>query len=378
MVNTFNPKFVIELLKRLPVRVFWKDTEGVYLGCNDAFVKSLGLSSQDEIIGRTDFTLPVKVKEAATYRQDDLEIIKSNRAKLNIEEEQTFPNGKKVYLLTSKVPLSSEKNGVDGVLGIYMDITDRKQAELELQTAKEQAESANQAKTEFLANMRHDFRTPFMGILGMAQLLEAKQTDPELKEDLHCIADSAQVLLDQLNEIFEFIQSEESTLPILDKPFNLYHLIDEIDKSLQPAAKVQGLALNVNYDKTTLPESVIGDYMRSHRILVNLVSNAIKFTRHGSVSFDISLVKKEKRQVVIKFVIADTGIGIPAEKQEVIFERFNRLTASYSGVYSGKGLGLRLVKRFLDELEGEIEVESKEGEGSTFTVLIPYKVSLLN
>ena len=121
MKKTFNPKLILEILKRLPVQVFWKDINGVYLGCNDAFVQSLGLSSEDEIIGKTDFMLPVEVQEAAAYREDDLDVINTNKPKLNIEEEQTFPD-KTVHLLTSKVPLSLDENGVDGVLGIYSDI----------------------------------------------------------------------------------------------------------------------------------------------------------------------------------------------------------------------------------------------------------------
>ncbi len=140
MKNKFDSSFVVKLLRHLPAQVFWKDDKGVYLGCNDAFVHSLGLSSQDEIIGKTDFTLPVKIKEAEAYGRDDLEIMETNQPKLNIEEYQTFPNDETIYLLTSKVPLSSQNNGVvDGVLGIYSDITELKLTQNRLKIEKGKA-----------------------------------------------------------------------------------------------------------------------------------------------------------------------------------------------------------------------------------------------
>lgn len=285
------------------------------------------------------------------------------------------PNGEIRWILDRGFPIINQNNECLGVTGVAIDITEEKKTEEALQRAKEQAEAANKAKTEFLANMRHDFRTPFVGILGMAQLLESEEQDLKKKEGLSCITQSAQALLDQLNEILEFIQLEEAVFPILDKQFHLAQVVRELGDMMRPSATHKGLQLKVKSDLAI--GEVIGDRIRTHRILSNLLSNAIKFTQQGTVSLEVKLLKQKENRVLIQFIVEDTGIGIPQDKRDVIFERFNRLTSSYSGVYNGKGLGLRLVKQFLDELGGEVAVKSAEGKGSRFEVLIPYKLPLL-
>lgn len=127
-----------------------------------------------------------------------------------------------------------------------------------------------------------------------------------------------------------------------------------------------------------MPDQLIGDRVRTQRILMNLLSNEVKFTNQGEVTLEVNVAEEGDKRVVLAFKVKDTGMGIAAEQYSLIFERFNRLTASYSGVYAGKGLGLRLVKQFLDELGGEAKVESREGQGSKFTVLIPYRRVLVD
>lgn len=371
-----------EIVAIMPGHVYWKDRDCILQGCNDQQAKDAGLRSRRDVVGKTAYDLlwqdqPEKAKrqQAEITNHIDKDIMNVGIPK-TLEEFVVLPDGSKATFLSKKVPLHDKKGNVIGLVGISFDITDRKQAEKELLKAKEKAEAANTAKTEFLANMRHDFRTPFSGILSMAQILESSETKSEKKEYLGYISQSAKVLLDQLNEIFEFIQSENGALPILDKQFDIHQVINDISDIMTPAAKSKNLLLEVHCDKD-VPQFLIGDKIRIHRVLVNLLSNAIKFTEEGIVGLSLSLVKDSHNKVILKYIVKDTGIGIPENKKDAIFERFNRLTSSYSGVYSGKGLGLRQVKRFLDEINGEVHLKSKEGEGSTFIVLAPYKLPLL-
>jgi len=251
-------------------------------------------------------------------------------------------------------------------------------AEEEFKAAKETAEAANEAKTEFLRNMRHDFRTPFTGILGLTELMMVQETDPEKQENLGYIAESAKALLEHLNEIMEFIQIESGQLPILEKSFDLCALLDDIYKMMLPSVENKQLDFQFIIDKT-LPHYVIGDTVRLQRILMNLLSNAIKFTDKGYIKLAAKVLRYiDDKNVIVQFIIEDTGIGIPKEKQHIIFERFNRLTSSYSGIYSGKGFGLRIVKQFLDEINGECDLKSTAGEGACFQVAISYKLPYIH
>lgn len=357
--------------KDFPVSFYWLDQEGYLLGCNQQVLQDLHIASLDQFVGK-------HITEVASEEawQNCLEVMRSKKTSI-VEEEHTFSDQSKICYLSVKSPLFLNSEATEGVLGISINITARKQQERALEEAKVKAEAASQAKSEFLANMRHDFRTPFVGILGMAQLLERKESDPEKLEDLRSITQSAQALLDQLNDIFEFIQSEEGELAILDKPFKLSMVVKESLDSIRSAARNKGVVLKEHYDDR-IPPSLIGDSVRTGRILANLLSNSVKFTQNGSISLEVKLLRAEDREAIIQFVVQDTGIGIPPEKQDMVFERFNRLTSSYAGRYGGKGLGLKIVKQFLEELDGEIHLESKEGQGSRFTVIIPYKVPLLN
>ncbi len=285
------------------------------------------------------------------------------------------PNGDIRWILDRGFPIIDEDGHCKGVTGVAIDVTKEKQIEHALKEAKEKAELANKSKTDFLMNIRHDFRTPFTGIVGMADFMEQMETDAEKKENLGDIVQAAKTLLDLHNEIFEFASLEDGALPILDKPFDLHQLLMDEKNMMISSAKQKQLSLDFNYEPN-LPQHLIGDKMRTHRILMNLLSNAIKFTETGSVSLYVSCLKQEVgRSVVIKFVVTDTGCGIPEDKQNLIYEKFTRLSQTYNSSYQGFGCGLRIVKRFLDDLDGEVSVENQHNNGSVFTVLIPFKLS---
>jgi len=241
--------------------------------------------------------------------------------------------------------------------------------------AKKMAEAANVAKTSFLYNMQHDLRTPFSGILGLAEFIERSEPDLRRKEQLHYISQSARTLLNHLNQIFEVVSLESGEMPLLEKSFHLPKLIEEIQKMMLPATKEKSLGFEVTVSPNT-PEHVIGDQNRIERILINLLSNAIKFTEQGTIKLSVEWVSSHKKKAIIQFLVEDTGSGIPEEKQNLIFEQFKSTDLS-SGNFPVKGLGLRLVKRSLDELGGEVHLTSHPGKGTTFKVLILFEETLV-
>jgi two-component system, OmpR family, aerobic respiration control sensor histidine kinase ArcB len=374
-INETNfAKSLSQIVDHTPGSLYWKDKEGRYLGCNQFMVKTSGLNSADDIVGKTDFDLwPENAKKL--YKNDQY-VIKKDKTTFT-EEEVKIPKGDSMYFTCVKMPLRDKSGEIIGMIGNSLDITKLKKTEKALREAKEKAESANTLKANFIRNMHHDIRTPFSGIVGLTDLLHHQETDPQKREILGDILQSSKGLLDFCNNILDFSKSETGSFPVLSKCFNLRKLVDDIVVMEKPPAKIKKLGLIVNYDKN-LPAIIIGDNYRLKRILINLISNAIKFTEKGSVEISITSTKTKgnNRRIIVKFTIKDTGIGIPESDRNLIYERFTKISPSNKGLYQGQGLGLGMVKQFLTEMDGDIHLKSKVGKGSAFTILLPFKKPL--
>ena len=360
------------IIQHVPHTIFWKDENCVYLGCNKAFSDGAGLGSPKEIVGKTDYDLPWAKSETDAYIKDDEEVMHSKTPKLNIEEPQTSPDGQKIILLTSKVPMLDEQNEVIGVLGIYTDITELKQKELELKKAKEKAELASHMKAEFTANMGHDIRTPLTGMIGAAAALEHIVKEPEAKEYAHDMLVASRRLLNLLNEILEITQLDLNRKSTKAVVFDLQEIVVSLEELLKPSFREKRIKFIINYD-VHLPKIFDGKAIFIHRILLNLLGNALKFTPVGEIKLTVSLLETNKGIAKVRFVVADTGVGIPSDKFNIIFEPFTRLNSSYEGIYSGTGLGLYIVKQLVELLEGHIDVQSTVGKGTRFTITLSLK-----
>lgn len=372
-----NKEFIAELLFRLPSYIFWKDISSVYLGCNEAFARSVNLLSPNDIVGKTDYDLPWTTAESDAYRADDREVMKNGKPKLNIEENQTTREGKMITLLTSKVPLIKDGQ-VIGVLGIYTDITGLKNIQSELTKAKEQAESANQAKTEFVQNMQHDIRTPAAGIWGLLDTLTKSEKDPERRKILKMATESSHRLLNLCNDAVEFGDLAEHSKPVTAQKIDMRDIAKGVVELNLPAIFSKKLSLNFKIN-ANVPQYIIGDPFRLTRILINLLGNAIKFTDKGKVSLNLQAVNNENyRCAFLVIEIRDTGIGISKDKTETVFHKFSRGVSSNTNKYPGTGLGLYVVKTFIEDLDGDIELESHEGQGSYFKLTIPFKTPHLH
>lgn len=369
------------MIDALPGDVYCKDINGIWTSINKHCVASLYRMGfikepkEEEVLGKTDYDLFDKAT-ADGYRLNDLEVIHSQR-KLTLEETTLLPNGSHITLLSTKSPFVDKNNQVLGIIGNSFDITERKQMEGELHQAKEKAEAANRAKTSFLENMRHDIRTPLSGIVGFAELIKLQADTPKLQEYATSLIASSNALLKLLDEVFEAVRISSGEIPHVRKKFNLYQMMQQVIDLNHAKALSKQLNLSLNWDNT-LPHYVIGDKVRVHRIILELIANALNFTDFGEVHVLVRCAKKSNRNIIIEFRIKDTGIGIPQDKQKDLYVQFNRLSPAFQSHYKGIGLGLSVVKQFIEELEGEIYVESKPQEGTCFICIVPFKVPLIN
>ncbi|WP_078061445.1 response regulator [Legionella saoudiensis] len=369
------------LINNLPGDIYWKDRDGRWLGLNAHCLQSLKrmgfLKSgvEAEVLGKTDFDL-FGQETAQIYRQNDLNVMEQ-RIELSIEEITELPTGEQVTLLSTKKPLINHLGEVIGILGNTIDITHIKHIENELKLAKEKAEAANQAKIEFLENMRHDIRTPLSGIVGFAEILKNETKESHTKEYADNLIASSHALLDLMNDVLEAIRVSSGEIPKLKQKFDLRALLRNVIDLNLAMSKAKKLQLNCVVDEN-LPRYVLGDKKRIHRIVLELIGNALNFTHVGHVTLSADLAKKQDNRLIIRIKVADTGIGIPPEKQQDIYLQFKRLTSSYQGIYKGAGLGLYIVRQFIDELEGEISVKSQLGVGTSFTCILPLCESLLD
>ncbi|MGQ3889817.1 ATP-binding protein [Legionella sp. CNM-1927-20] len=361
---------LLNLINHLPHAIFWKDCNLVFQGCNRIFAEKLGFSEPQDIIGKTDFDV-LPAEAAAKYRRDDKLVIESGKAKLDYEETFIQPDGSKRTVLVSKVPFYDDKKVIVGILGIYTDITQRKKQEEQLKKAKKSSEAANRAKDEFIRNMSHDIRTPLSGIIGMSSLLEQEAHTPEQKEHAHMVNMSSEQLLILLNSVLEIVATGsaiESNIKF--SKFNIYELIQYICDLELPAIKIKNLDLKISIDNE-VPKFIQTDQIKLHRILLNLLGNAVKFTNKGYIEIIVRVEKKCGNKINLEFLIRDTGIGIKPEDKQKIFTRFYRANPSAQGIYSGYGVGLHIVKKYTKLLKGHIAVESNVGQGTTFSVTIP-------
>jgi PAS domain S-box-containing protein len=340
--------------------IFVKDRTLGYTFVNPAMERLFDRSAS-ELVGRTQAEL---FGEAS---KEHLQAIDSRvLAGETIEEDNTLPvRGAPRTFHVVKVPMRDTTGQIIGLCGISRDITELKQSEQELRNAKETAEAASRAKSEFLAVMSHEIRTPMNGIIGMTELALDTPLSHEQREYLNSVKESADTLLTLINGILDFSKIEAGKLSLEVGEFGLQDTLSNTMRALAPRADEKGLELTWE-TLPDVPARLVGDPGRLRQILINLVGNAIKFTERGEVGLRVEIESQGEDWAALHFCVTDTGIGIPREKQQRIFEAFMQADSSTTRKYGGTGLGLAISTRLVKLMEGRIWVESEANKGSRF------------
>ncbi|NRA37578.1 MAG: response regulator, partial [Planctomycetes bacterium] len=280
------------------------------------------------------------------------------------KEEESFTIAK-IRDLSSSVQSESELRDSYKRLGDLVE---------ETQKMTDLAELASRTKDEFLANMSHEMRTPLNGILGMVDLIEHCEINPEVERFVDVIKKSGKHLTHLINDILDISHLETKMVKLERRVFDIRNVFEEFLIPLKLLTKNKGLLFSEDI-VTTIPQGLVGDPNRLRQILFNIISNAIKFTQSGSISFKAHIQHRRKDQLSLQFTIKDTGIGIPQDLQEKIFQPFVQVDGSLTRHYGGSGIGLAISGKLINLMHGDIQLDSQNGVGSTFTITIPFAIS---
>ena len=377
------------IMDNMPEFIFWKDKYSRIIGCNRNYAYAMGFENPDEIIGKTEFDLPMPREQAEDSFQRDVEVMRCGIPEYHVMESRV-QEGDQIWVDTNRVPLFSDGE-VAGILCTFEDVTDRVLAEQEIRAHKEKLEllvedrtrqltdtnreleainlkleAANRAKSQFVANISHEIRTPLNAVVAMTELMLDTRVSLLQREYLHSILESTDSLLFTINDLLDYSRMEAGKFKLESYAFDICEVVESTLKSLSIKAYGKGLELAVRV-APDVPEKAMGDPLRIRQILVNLVGNAIKFTQKGHILIELKSEILPDHALRLRIEVSDTGVGIPDDRVDAIFRAFEQADNSTTRRFGGSGLGLSIVSQLVDMMGGRIEVRSEPGKGSCFS-----------
>jgi PAS domain S-box-containing protein len=371
------------------------NSEGKIEWVNEGFTKLTGYSYEEvqnthgELLRRGALT-------GLSHEMVDYQKLLHNNKPVVYESKNYSKNGEEYWVITTLTPVIGQDGKIERIIAIDSDISERKKVEedlilsnriaehslkkgnkalTDLLRAKKELEESMTVKEQFLAKMSHEIRTPMNAIVGLSDILMESTLSPEQQECMDAIRLSSQNLLTIINDILDFSRLSSGKVDLESIPFRPTDVAEGVLRTVGFSATQKGIELSVEADRSKLPEYVMGDSGRLRQILINLVGNAIKFTEKGKITITEKLVEEYDGKVILQFIVSDTGIGIPPDRLETIFDSFTQASNETTRKYGGSGLGLTIVKQLSELHNGSVSVESKLGEGSRFTVNLQYVVA---
>ncbi len=359
------------ILDNMTLGLLEVDNNHKILRAYDRFCEMLGYTNE-ELVGQNakELFLPEAEADIVDERQEEREKGKASSYEVCLIKKDGTP----IWVLISGAPIIDENGETVASMGIHYDITERKLLEQELEKAKEVAEEARQAEKQFLANMSHEIRTPLNAIIGMTHLMFDTRPTNEQFEYLDILKTSADFLHSLISDLLDMAKIEAGRIEIHKHPFDLVGLLRTIQRVFQIKLDSSPVEINLLTD-VKISGNYLGDDLLLNQILLNIIGNAEKFTEHGNIDVMVKLLREEEGTSWIEFKISDTGIGIPADKLDLIFQKFKQVDSEQGHKHKGTGLGLAITKQLVELQGGSIVVKSKEGEGTTFIVTLPFQKS---
>ncbi|WP_115786746.1 PAS domain-containing hybrid sensor histidine kinase/response regulator [Arthrobacter silvisoli] len=350
--------------------IIGKSPEGIITSWNPAAERLYGYHAAEAVGRHADFIIPARLR---AQENAYLAEVASTGTTHTYETERVRGDGLLVPVSLTVSPISGT-DGIHGVATIARDITDRIRNEAELVAARETAEEASRLKSEFLATMSHEIRTPMNGVIGLTGVLLDTELDERQRQYANGVRVAADALLSLINDILDFSKLEAGKVELDPEPFDPRLLVEEVAGLLAEAAREKDLEL-MAYCRPEVPVSLLGDARRIRQVLLNLASNAVKFTEAGEVAIRVGLVGDGADVATVRFEVRDTGIGIDEADHDRLFEPFLQADASTTRKYGGTGLGLAICRRLTEAMGGEIGLTSTPGSGSTFWITVPLPVT---
>ena len=356
-----------DILDNLPYKAWLKDVNGKFVVVNKPFANYYGMEP-DEFIGKTDYDI-CQEKIARQFEIEDQQVLESKRRMFYESESSTMTEG--TWFETYKSPIFNTRGEIIGITGIARDITELKRKQFELIKAKENADSANLSKMQFISTMSHEMRSTLNAIIGLTNLLIEESPKPEQLDNLKTLSFSAEHLISLIGDILDLSKIEAGKVKFEKKEFNLREQVNNMVHTFNLKAEEKKLKLDTILDED-IPDILIGDPVRLNQILINLVGNAIKFTKKGKIAVIVNILKRYPYSLKLQFRVEDTGIGIPKEEMDKVFDPFVQANEDGDKVHSGTGLGLSITKKLIEMQNGTIQLESEIGKGSVFTFTLEF------